>query len=230
MFFVSKKKGKLIVIEGIDGSGKTVQFNLLKKRFIENKIKVNTIDFPRYYSSIWGNLIKEVLLGKHGQYKKTSSYLTVLPYMLDEYTWSRNVGRGLIEKGNYILSNRYFTSNVHQIARQKGPAQKKFRDWLWKTGYKELEILKPDHVLFLDVKPKITRGLNLKKTKRDYLGEKDMDQAEKDIKHQMASYREYMRMTKKERSWLRINCNTKGKLDSPKIIHERVWKIFRNKI
>jgi len=225
-----KKRGKLIVIEGVDGTGKTVQFNLLKKRFKENKLESKIVDFPRYYSSVWGNLVKEVLLGKHGEYKETSSYLTVLPYMLDEYVWSRDVGRGLIEKGSYVLSNRYFTSNVHQVARQKGPAQKKYRDWIWKVGYEKLGIMKPDCVIFLDIDPEIAKELNLKKANRDYLGKNKVDQAEEDLKHQTASYREYLRMIDTERSWYKVSCTTRGKLDSPEVIHDRIWKILRNKI
>ena len=127
------KKGKFIVIEGTDGSGKTTQFNLLKRRLKKEGVKLLVTDFPRYYESVWGKMVGEFLTGKYGKFDEVHPYLVVLPYMIDQYTWSRDFGKPWLEKGGVILSNRYFTSNVHQIAKMKTRAQKKYRNWLWPT-------------------------------------------------------------------------------------------------
>jgi dTMP kinase len=219
------ERGKFIVIEGVDGSGKATQFNLLHKRLKRFKKRILIADFPRYYDSIWGKLVGEFLTGKYGKFDEISPHLAVLTYMIDEYTWSRDIGRPFIEKGGVILSNRYFTSNVHQVAKLKTRAQKVFRDWLWPAGYESFGILKPDLVVFLDVPPEVCKRLNLKKQKRIYLGEKRQDLAELDWKHQVAAYKEYLRTVRFNRNWVKINCTTRGMIDSVESIHKRVWAV-----
>ncbi len=147
------KKGKFIVIEGTDGSGKATQLNLLYKRLRKIISKILLIDFPRYYVSVWGEMVGEFLVGKYGKFEEVDPHLMVLPYMIDQYTWSRDTGKPWIEKGGIILADRYFTSNVHQIAKLKTRAKKQYRDWLWPAGYNDLRIMRPDLVVFLDVPP-----------------------------------------------------------------------------
>lgn len=122
------KKGKFIVIEGTDGSGKKTQLDLLQKKLKKYYKKLLIIDFPRYYDSIWGKMVGEFLISKYGKFETIDPHLAALIYMIDQYTWSRDIGKPFIEKGGLILSNRYFTSNVHQVAKCKGIAQKKFRE------------------------------------------------------------------------------------------------------
>jgi len=154
----------------------------------------------------------------------------VLPYMIDQYTWSRDIGKSYKEKGGYILSNRYFTSNVHQVAKLSGVAQKNFRDWLWPLGYKEIGLMKPDLVIFLDVPPKISFDLNKIKTKRKYLKGKKVDSAEKNWQHQERAYKEYLRAVKTNSYWKKVKCATNGRIDTPEVIHERVWQIVSKEL
>jgi dTMP kinase len=224
------KKGKFIVIEGIDSSGKGMQMKLLAKRLKKEGNKVLSQDFPLYYDSVWGKMIGEFLTGKFGDYHKIDPHFSVLPFMLDEYTWGRDVGRAWLEKGGVILLDRYFTSNVHQVAKLKTVAKKKYREWLWPTGYRELGILKPDLVLVLDVPPAITKQLIKKKEERKYLNGKKKDQAEKNWPHQWAAYREYIRMTKTNKDWIPIKCITKGVIDTPETIHAGIWAVVAKTI
>ena len=221
------EKGKFIVIEGVDGSGKTTQTNRLYKRLQKLKRKLLIADFPRYYDSVWGKMVGDLLTGKLGKYERINSYLSVLPFMIDEYTWSRDVGRPWLQEGGIILSNRFFTSNVHQIARLKGLERKMFREWLWPTGYEVLGILKPDLVLFLDVPPKVARRMNLGKKRRQYLKGKKEDQAEKDNWHQKESYEEYLLTVRLNKNWIRVCCMTKGVINSPYVIDKSVWKLVK---
>lgn len=224
------KKGFFIVIEGIDGSGKTTQQQLLENKLKSLKKKILTVDFPRYYDSKWGEMVGEFLTGKYGKFKQIDPHLSVLLYMLDQYTWSRDIARPWIEKGGIILSNRYFTSNVHQIAKLRGVKKKNYRDWLWSAGYNELKILKPDLVIFIDVSDKMSKKLNLKKSTRGYLKGKKQDEAEKDRLHQRKSYDEYVYTVKNNSYWKRVKAETKNNIDTPEVIHDRIWKIVEKYI
>lgn len=223
------KKGFFVVIEGVDGSGKTIQMQRLVERIKKSGKKILEADFPRYTMSEWGKVVGRLLVGEFGQLKYISPYLSALPYMLDEYTWSRDIGKKWVEKGGMIVSNRYFTSCVHQVAKLSGRRQTNFRDWLWRSGYEELGILKPDLVIFLDVPPAISMKLNRQKANRAYLKNKKADIAEKDKAHQLAAYKEYSLMTNNVSYWTRVRCVTGGKIDSVEVISESVWGVFKKK-
>jgi len=223
-------RSKFIVIEGTDGSGKKTQMDLLRSKLNKYFKKILIADFPRYYDSVWGKMVGEFLIGKYGKFEEVDPHFVILPYMIDQYTWSRDVGIPFKKNGGLILSNRYFTSNVHQIAKYKGIAQKKIREWMWPLGYKELKLMEPDLVIFLDVPPKISYKLNKNKSNRKYLKGKKVDLAEKNWKHQESSYREYLRTVNSFRYWKRIRCVTNGKIDIPEIIHDRIWKVVSKEL
>jgi len=221
------ERGKFIVFEGIDGSGKTSQFKLLKQKLKGEIYQLLTPNFPRYYESMWGKLVGRFLTGEFGKLDEVSPYLAVLPYMMDQYTWSRDIGIPWIEKGGLILSNRYFTSNVHQVAKLNTTSQKKYRDWLWPMGYKELGLLKPDIVIFVDTKPPVARKLNLKKGVRVYTKRKKRDIAETHWEHQKAAYREYKRMVRNYSWWISVPGVKDVRNDYRDIIQEDIWNIVR---
>jgi dTMP kinase len=218
------KKGKLIVIEGIDGSGKGTQLKLLSERFQKQGKKVMVTDFPRYYDSPWGKMAGEFLTGKYGKFTEIDPHFALLPYMLDQYTWSRDIGKPWLEKGGMVILDRYFTSNVHQVAKKSGKVKVAFRKWVWEMGYNSLGLKTPDLVLFLDVPVSITKKLIKNKSDRKYLNGRKKDYAEKNWKHQESSYKEYVYMTKNDKIWKRIKCVTKDNLDLPEEIHKRIWK------
>ena len=218
------KKGFFIVIEGIDGSGKATQTELLKNRLEKSGRKILVGDFPRYYSSEWGKLVGRFLVGEFGKLDEVNPHLATLPFMIDEYTWSRDVARPWIKKGGIILSNRYFTSNVHNIAKLPGRARRKYRDWLWPIGYEELGIFRPDLVLFLDVPPVVSQKLNRQKSSRQYLKGKKQDIAERHQGHQFAAYKNYLEEVRLNDWWVKVKCVSRGKLASPEAIHKKIWK------
>ncbi|MBI5356082.1 hypothetical protein HZB78_00520 [Candidatus Collierbacteria bacterium] len=224
MLSSKSQNGIFIVIEGIDGCGKATQTELLKNRLEKSGRKILVGDFPRYYSSEWGKLVGRFLTGEFGKLDEVNPHLAVLTYMIDQYVWSRDAARLWIKKGGIILSNRYFTSNVHQIAKLKGRARKKYRDWLWRMGYEELGILRPDLVLFLDVPPNISAKLNRQKLDRKYLKGKKQDIAERHKHHQLAAYKSYLDEVRRNDWWAKVKCVSKTKLDSPQLIHQRIWK------
>ncbi|MFA6250834.1 MAG: hypothetical protein WC686_05065 [Candidatus Shapirobacteria bacterium] len=248
-----KNRGKFIVIEGIDGSGKGTQaemlkrflnqngFNLFSDRFQKNQqvslleeyfeergFNVETDDYPRYKDSVWGALIGRMLVGEFGPPSQISPYLSCLPYMLDEYFGGKRIERW-VKSGRVVVSNRYFTSNVHQVAKLSGEAQEKFREWLWRTGWEELGICKPDLVIVLRVDPIIAEKLIRNKIKREYMEKQEADLVEKDIAHQYAAAKEYDRMCKEIDWWVAVDCCRDGEIKSVEEVHQDIMKLLEGK-
>jgi len=228
-----KERGKFIVIEGIDGSGKGTQTDLLVSRLRRASFEVVTDDYPHYETSFWGRHVGRMLSKEFGNPMEISPYLTALPYMLDEANGSREIINPALEAGKLVISNRYFTSNVHQIAKMnQGREREAYAEWLWKTGYDEMKIVKPDLVMVLLVDPPICRTNVEKKAKRKYTKGQIMDAAEEDFNHQMLSAEEYKKMVNNNPDWwVLIDCCRDGNLMSPEKVNELVWQeIKRRKI
>lgn len=218
------KKGKFIVIEGIDGSGKGTQTELLVERLKKENREVVVDDYPHYESSFWGRHVGRMLTGEFGELFSINPYLAVLPYLLDEADGSKETIRPALKVGKMVVSNRYFTSNVHQIAKRPEKERDDYANWLWETGYNQMKIVKPDLVLVLLVDPAICRENIFKKTERNYTNGQAMDSAEENFNHQMESAKEYRKMTEKEDSWILVDCCRDGKLMSREEIAEIIWQ------
>lgn len=209
-------KGKFIVFEGADGSGKSTQTLLLRDALEKRGHKVILLDFPRYEESHFGALVKRFLHGELGSFEKTSPYFTVLPYMIDQALMGPKI-KEWIAQGVYVLSDRYFTSNFgHQVAKfPDGPKRDEFRKWLVDAGYGELGIVKQDLVLMCDVPPRVSHTLMQGRTDK-------IDIADKNKKHQRDSYKEFIRMTRLFPDWLRVACTRGDTMLTPSQIHEQI--------
>lgn len=226
------EKGKFMVIEGIDGSGKRTQTDLLVDRFKRMNLELVTDDYPHYETSFWGRHVGKMLAKEFGNPMEISPYLTALPYICDEADGSRKIIQPALEAGKLVLSNRYFTSNIHQIAKMPEGERRAYADWLWKAGYEEMGIVKPDLVMVLLVDPPICRENVRKKAERKYTQGQVMDAAEEDFQHQMQSALEYRKMVADNSDWWTlIECCHKGKLMPSEEINELMWQeIKRRKI
>ncbi|OGY16659.1 MAG: hypothetical protein A2784_04805 [Candidatus Chisholmbacteria bacterium RIFCSPHIGHO2_01_FULL_48_12] len=211
------RKGKLVVIEGIDGSGKKTQWRWLVKKF-----GTVGVDFPRYSQSGPGRLLKDLLAGKHGDWQQTTPYLATLPYVLDQYLWWRNIGKWQLADGKWIIANRYVTSNIHQIYKLKGKQRQEFAKWFWKLVYQELGLPRPDLVMFLDVPPEVAADLA---KKRGVKGKIEDD----DFVYQQRSFRGFLDMCRKDKTWVRVRCMEGNKLLTKEKISERMGKIWHEK-
>ena len=218
-------KGKFIVIEGIDGSGKGTQTELLIERLKKENKEVVVDDYPHYETSFWGKHAGTMLTGEFGDLFSISPYMAVLPYILDEADGSKKIIGPALEEGKMVISNRFFTSNVHQIAKKPENEREEFANWLWEAGYNQTGIIKPDLVLVLLVNPLICRENILKKSERNYVKGQVMDQAEENFNHQMETAKEYKKMAQKEpEMWVLIDCCREGKLMSREEINEKIWE------
>jgi dTMP kinase len=219
------KKGKFIVLEGIDGSGKGTHTGMLVDRLRKMNLEVVTDDYPHYETSFWGKHVGRMLAKEFGDPMVVSPYLTALPYINDEAAGSREIIEPALRKGKIVVSNRYFTSNVHQIAKMPEGQREEFAAWLWQAGYKEMGIVKPDLVIILMVDPLICQENMRKKAERKYTKGQAMDAAEEDFKHQMQSAIEYRKMVEKNPDWWTlVDCCEKGKMLPEEKINDLIWQ------
>lgn len=221
------RRGKLIVIDGSDGSGKKTQWNLLKKRFKKERIPYFNVDFP-IYKSFFGKFIKRYLHGEFNDPVKLDPYHASFSYALDRFFYKEKIEEAL-NRGKIVLANRYATSNkILQGAKIKNKKNKnRYWKWLDDLEYNKLGIPKPDLVLYLSVPVKISNSLvklraqNNKKIK--------IDKYESNVAYQRKAVLNARLLCRKNRSWQLINCVERGKLLSKKDIHERVWKEIKKK-
>ncbi len=145
-------KGKLIVLEGIDGSGKSEQLRRICARLEGDRIKYNQISFPRYDEES-SALIKMYLAGKFGASPiDVNAYTASMFYAVDRYASYKSHWEDIYNAGEIIISDRYTTSNaVHQGSKLKDDELLTFFDWLYDIEHIKLGLPKPDLVLYLDV-------------------------------------------------------------------------------
>ena len=144
--------GKLIVLEGIDGSGKSAQYRRLCARMENDGIAYNHIVFPRYDKES-SALIRMYLSGQFGENPgDVNAYAASTFYAVDRYASYRTDWGEIYENGGIILSDRYTTSNaVHQGSKLPDDELPAFFDWLQDLEYEKLGLPKPDLVIYLDV-------------------------------------------------------------------------------
>lgn len=178
--------GKLIVIEGLDGSGKSTQLELLPENLRKNGIDSKTVSFPDYYSDS-SALVKMYLNGEFGKKPDdVNAYAASLFYAVDRFaSYKTNWGQ-YYNNGGVIISGRYTTSNaVHQTSKMPEADWQGFLDWLYDLEYNKVGIPKPDKVIFLDMPIDVSQKL--------LSGRYKGDEAKKDIHESDTAYLEKCR-------------------------------------
>ncbi len=227
---LKNRQGKLIVIDGGNGSGKTTQAKMLIDYFKKVKIPCHYYDFPQYYTSFHGETVAKFLRGDFGEIDKVSPYLSSLAFALDRVSVKKEMDDFLL-KGGYIVSNRYVTSSMaHQGAKFTNETEKKeFLKWIYDLEYKVHKMPKEDLVIYLYVPWKIGIELSDKKINdQKYLqGKKDIE--EKNLKNRIESEKMYLEFSNKYRHWVKIDCLENNRLLSPQIINQKIIKILKEK-
>lgn len=225
------KKGKLIVIDGTDGSGKATQTDLLVKHLKKDGQKVKVIDFPEYYTNFFGAFIGHCLSEQYYNFVKVHPKIASVLYAADRFESKDKIKRWLAE-GNIVIANRYASANqIHQggkIANTK--KRESFLKWLAEMEYKVFKIPKPDTVFYLSVPIpivlKLIRERN-KKNHRNYLGKKKAkktDVHEKDVKFLENSRKSALWLAKTQKGWIKIDCVENGVLESRQTIHQKIYE------
>ena len=225
------RKGKLIVIDGIDGSGKATQVALLEQRLKKEKIKTKTIDFPRYYENFFGGLIGEYLSGKHGDFIGMDPRVASVLYAADRFESSKKIKKWL-EGGYCVIADRYVSANqIHQAGKIENKKERKiFLSWLDKMEHDVFEIPRPDLVIYLDVPFEVSKMWLQKKIairKKKYLkGGKDV--AEDNLQHLKLSRESALLLHKAHKNWEKISCCEGFVCMTPEAVGEEVYKIVKN--
>jgi dTMP kinase len=220
------RKGKLVVIDGADGSGKATQTRKLLNYLKKHKIRHKQISFPRY-NTYHGQLVGKMLTGEFGDYEKISPYFTSLTFALDRLN-ARDKIIGWLEQGYLVIADRYVSASMaHQSAKLPEKERKKFLNWLYHLEYEVHHLPKEDLLLFLFVPVEIAQKLIGQKGKRSYVRGKD--KAEKSRQHQQRSIEMYQRFCRKLKHWQMINCVEKDRLLSVEAIHKKILAVLRKK-
>ena len=211
-------KGKLIVIEGLDGSGKSTQIELLKSKLTH--LSVHQIKLPDYDSPS-STLVKMYLHGEFGKNPDdVNAYAASAFYAVDRFANYKTKWKEYYDKGDVILSDRYTTSNAyHQSTKIPREDWSAYFDWLEEFEYNQIGIPKPDAVIYLDMPIEISQKMMSKR----YSG----DESKKDIHESNINYllkcREAALVAAEEMNWHVIKCNSG---DSPKTIDSIGDEIF----
>lgn len=219
------KKGKLIVFDGIDGSGKATQVKLLEKCLKKEGRKVKIIDFPRYYNNLMGKLIGNCLSGKHGDFLNLDPYITSVLFAADRFESSKQIAVWL-NQGYIVIADRYASANqIHQAGKIKDAKKRKeLLQWLEKLEYGVFKIPRPDAILYLDVSVKKSLELTNCKApaKKKYLhGQQDQHECnETFLKNSRLSALEVVR---KKNNWIMIDCLNGDRMMTKQEIGAIVW-------
>jgi dTMP kinase len=220
-------KGKFIVIDGTDGSGKGTQTNLLVKKLEFEGYDVEVADFPQYGQRS-AALVEDYLNGKFGSAKEVGPYRASIFYACDRYAASFKIKKWL-EQGKIVISNRYVSANMgHQAGKIKDIKERdKYLEWLENLEYGIFEIPKPDMTLLLFMPPEVGQKLVEKKGLRAYIKDGKKDIHEKDLEHLKDAAEAYKYVAKKY-GWTIINCVDNKKIMTIEQVHKLVWEKIKN--
>lgn len=224
---------KLIVIEGLDGAGKSTQIGMLRERFAAMRLQSRFLHFPRTETPFFGELISRFLRGEYGDISNVDPYLVAMLYAGDRKDAAMMIEAWLSEK-YYVLLDRYTYSNIaYQCAKIVTEDNAlKLREWILKLEFDHFGIPRPDINIFLDVPFRFTEQKltdNRHGNDRVYLqGNRDIH--ESSLEFQKKVRETYLAVAADDDSLQVINCQDEnGNMLSPDAIHSLIIKKLGNK-
>ena len=213
--------GKLIVIEGTDGSGKSTQFKLLTERVAAEGHQFQKLVFPQYAEPS-SALIRMYLGGEFGSNPSdVGAYAASAFYAVDRYASYKKVWGDWYEKGGLVLSDRYTTSNaVHQASKEPPLRQGEFLRWLYEFEYDRLGLPRPDLTIYLDVPTDFTEQM-MRRREADTNTKADIH--EQDLEY-LATCRRTGKAAAAFYGWTVIDCVRNGAMRSIEDIHEEIYR------
>lgn len=227
------KYGKLIVIDGSDGSGKATQTKLLYERLKKEGIPVHTLDFPRYENNMMGKLIGECIAGAHGDFLHSDPYVASVLYAADRFESKVHIERWLAV-GELVVLDRFVSANqIHQGGKiTDAKERKKFLAWLERMEHGVFELPKPDLTIYLSMPIGFSIQLlqNAAPKKRGYLKKGVRDTVEMDLQYLQNAQKSAELLMKENRGWHKILCAEGSTILSRDIIHEKVYECVKRSI
>lgn len=220
--------GKLIVIEGLDGSGKSTQLDLLYDNLKKQGIDCKSVSFPDYDNPS-STLVKMYLKGDFGKNPNdVNAFAASVFYAVDRYaSFKANWGE-YYNNGGTVVSGRYTTSNaVHQASKLPENEWESFLSWLYDFEYNKIAIPKPDKVIFLDMPIEVSQKLLSKRYQGDDT-KKDIHESDTEY---LARCRKAALFTAKYSGWEIISCaengNARSIADISKDVLNSVLEIYK---
>lgn len=213
--------GKLIVIEGLDGSGKSTQEELLKKKLTDLGLNINFIKLPNYDDPAC-ELVKMYLAGRFGKNPEdVNAYAASSFFAVDRYVSYNCFWKEKYLNGEIFLADRYTTSNAyHQLTKTDRDDWDSYLEWLEDFEYNKMGIPKPDAVVYLDMPIEVSQKL--------MTGRYHGDESKKDIHEKNVEYLNNCRIAAdyacNKLGWMRINCSENGEALPIEVISEAVFK------
>lgn len=224
----------LVVLEGLDGAGKSTQVRRLKAYLEEMKGTLEYIHFPRYDSAVYGDLISRFLRGDFGSNEAVHPQLVALLFAEDRHGAAPSLKKTLAEGGTVLL-DRYVYSNIaYQCAKLPSEEERKtLRDWIFNTEYSEFSLPVPDLNIFLDVPISFVESSLLaarEGSDRDYLqGGQDIHEASIEFQKRVRSI--YLEQTELDPGFIRIDCSDEeGRMLPPDAIFAKVRAVVDEQI
>lgn len=213
------------MIEGTDGSGKSLQTNFLVERLKKEGKDVEQISFPRYGERS-ATMVEDYLIhGKFGSPKEVGPYRASIFYAIDRYAATPQISAWLNE-GKIVIANRYVASNMgHQGGKIYDEKEReKYFNWNYDLEYNIFQIPKPDVNIILHVTPEISQKLVDKKETRDFLAGKKRDLHEDDLDHLKDAETAYLHIARLYPEFKLIECIKNEEILPPEQIHAIIWE------
>ena len=212
-------KGHLIVLEGLDGSGKATQAGLLAQALEQQGLPVRKVSFPNYESPAC-EPVKMYLAGEFGQKPgDVNAYAASTFYAVDRYASFQKDWRSYYDDGGVVIADRYTTSNgIHQCSKLPREEWDAYLDWLFAFEYEKLGIPRPEQVIYLQVDPQVSQAL--------MTGRYQGDETRKDIHERDVEYLEASRRAAEYCAdrfhWQRVRCDENGDMRPIEDIHREI--------
>lgn len=217
-------RGKLIAIEGIDGSGKTVQAHLLVERLKKEGRPVVDVRFPHRREGFFGKMVNRYLSGEFGSSKEVNPYLAAVLYAGERFEVKREL-EDWLEEGRIVIARRYVPSNqAHQGGKLSEPHQKKrFFEWVEELEYKIFGNPRPNVIVYLQMPHDTAMELIRKRHREQSRQEKQRDIHEEDSSHLEAAENSYKELASTGAPWVTVPCLSNGRLLHEGVIADKVW-------
>ena len=216
-------RGKLIVLDGNDGSGKQTQAEMLGTSLIDIRKKILELSFPRYEGTFFGRELRKALRGDYGDFVNLDPHLAALLYVADRWA-SKKLILGALASGHIVICDRYVSANqIHQGGKITDPKKREdFLAWLDQLEFGEYALPRPDVCVYLDVPPEVSEKLMSDRTK---------DTVEQNPQYLVNSHRSAQWLIgKRPDEWIHVRCtSSRGEMRERKDIHMEILLQLQNR-